>query len=57
MEGLKASWPVIGGVNPPAGAIASLNTSWPVIGGVNPPAGAIASLNAFRKRSNQGSGG
>jgi len=34
-------------VNPPAGAIASLNASGPVIGGVNPPAGAIASLNAF----------
>ena len=41
-----ASGPVIGGVNPPAGAIASLNASGPVIGGVNPSAGAIASLNA-----------
>ncbi len=40
------SRPVIGGMNPPAGAIASLNGSWPVIGGMNPPAGAIASLNA-----------
>ena len=42
----KVSWPVIGGVNPPAGAIASLNASGPVIGGTNPPPGAIASLNA-----------
>jgi len=41
-----ASGPVTGGVNPPAGAIASLNASGPVTGGVNPPAGAIASLNA-----------
>ncbi len=39
------SGPVIGGMNPPAGAIASLNESGPVIGGMNPPAGAIASLN------------
>ena len=42
----KVSWPVIGGVNPPAGAIASLNASGPVIGGTNPPPRAIASLNA-----------
>ncbi len=45
-EPLNASGPVIGGVNPPAGAIAPLNASGPVIGGVNPPAGAIAPLNA-----------
>jgi hypothetical protein len=45
-EAFNESGPVIGGVNPPAGAIASLNASGPVIGGVNPPAGAIASLNA-----------
>ncbi len=38
--------PVIGGMNPPAGASASLNASRPVIGGMNPPAGASASLNA-----------
>jgi len=42
----EESGPVIGGMNPPAGAIASLNASGPVIGGMNPPAGAIASLNA-----------
>ncbi len=36
--------PVIGGMNPPAGAIASLYEPRPVIGGMNPPAGAIASL-------------
>jgi len=42
----QGSEPVIGGMNPPAGAIASLNASEPVIGGMNPPAGAIASLNA-----------
>ncbi len=41
-----ASGPVIGGVNPPAGAIASLYASGPVVGGVNPPAGAIASVYA-----------
>lgn len=39
---MVASGPVIDGVNPPAGAIASVNASGPAIGGVNPPAGAIA---------------
>ncbi len=38
-----------GGMNPPAGATASLHASGPVIGGMNPPAGATASLHAFTK--------
>ena len=44
--------PVIGGMNPPAGAIASLYEPRPVIGGMNPPAGAIASLCAFKTATN-----
>ena len=36
LGGLNASGSVIGGVNPPADAIASLNASGSVIGGVNP---------------------
>ena len=46
----EESVPVIGGMNPPAGATASLNASEPVIGGMNPPAGATASLNALKVR-------